>query len=379
MIAVRDKNMEDIDKFSEIKKCYYMNQHSIIYLMNCLNDNSIISENYIIGDCLIYLMEFLSIESHLKNTLLTLETESSFPKEVNGDRMKFETLLVSLMIYVIRHNTDGNIKLVANLKSIQNDGFLISFTIIAKNLWKESQEELVRVFIEKDLNSIYTCEYGIRLSNCSLILKYMNGTMDIISVNPNTLNIVLEIPFKNCISSNEIVEIKKPNFFKSIKINNYSTQWLKELDIKLKNTTTNILDSPLQLFNRHSNLNRELKQSKSIASQDLVKLEIMKRISKNEADLTNVKLKEEKIYGSPCQCPSRFIKDSYTNDGNLLGNNLANLRSNNNPIMRSSNRIPDNILNAINATYDEEAKIVENSKEENKNEEEINQKDCLYD
>jgi len=205
-----------------------MNEQSILFSKKCLNNNEPEYDNFNILDCLDSLMEVLSLESQLNSTLLILETEACFPKEVYSDRKIFELLIVSIITYLAKNCPNSDLRTKAKLKCPSATGFILSFEMIGKNISKASQEELNMILMKDYSTIIYSCHHEISVYNYSIMLELLNGSINIQSVDDSTIKIDMEIPFDSPIVSKE----PTPNFsiklFKRKKINEYTTQWLSE-------------------------------------------------------------------------------------------------------------------------------------------------------
>eukprot|EP00826_Nyctotherus_ovalis_P006724 TRINITY_DN1161_c0_g1_i6.p1 TRINITY_DN1161_c0_g1~~TRINITY_DN1161_c0_g1_i6.p1 ORF type:complete len:350 (+),score=104.08 TRINITY_DN1161_c0_g1_i6:1183-2232(+) len=286
--ALKTRDKDDIKEYLEVVKEYYMNEQSILFLNKCLNSIDFENENFSIVECLENTMEIFSIQAQLNNCLLTLETEACFPKEVCSDKKKFELLMAAFVIYFSKACSNSELKVTAKLKCPSPTGFVLSFSIFGSSMSKSSQEELNKIFVENDPTIIYSCQYGVRIYNCKIMLEQLNSTIDMQFLDSDSVRLCMEIPFDNPISSEEAVPVSAIRLFKRRKINEYTTQWLNEL-LPVENPPLLAMSSPAPGQLRRLDFSR-LQQSKMATNRSADKDKVIERLireqasSKSEAD-----------------------------------------------------------------------------------------------
>lgn len=287
-MALKTRDKYDIHEYLEVVKEFYMNEQSIFFLNKCLNNVEFENENFSILNSLENIIEVYSIQAHLNNCLLTLESEACFPKEVHSDKKKFELLMAAFVIYFAKACSNAELKVTAKLKCPSPTGFILSFSIFGNNMSKSSQEELKKIFVEDDPTIIYSCQYGVRIYNCKIMLEQLDSTIDVQVLGPDSIQLYMEIPFDNSISSEESAATPVIRLFRRRKINEYTTQWLNEL-LPVENPPLLAMSSPAPGQLRRLDLSR-LQQSKMANSRSADKDKVIERLireqasSKSEAD-----------------------------------------------------------------------------------------------
>ena len=278
---IKGKKEKDSKTLLNARNIYFLNEHSVLYAMQCLNDTKLETECYNIIDSLYYIMELLAVKSQSRKVSLVLGSEACFPKEVSGDRIKFEMLITGLLDYLIEHSSESEIKLSAKLKNPDAMGFLLSFEIIA------SKNEEINA---KSLEKIYACKdkkYTLDLSNCKAIINKLKGNAEFIDNDEsNSLKVYIELPFANRDSSKELMPIPRLNIYETEKMNEYTVRWLpkpvvvheiKQPDLVKLISSPSLKQSDRQIFK--SDVGKRI--SKLSPSEDLVKKGVMARL-KNE-------------------------------------------------------------------------------------------------
>lgn len=282
-IALKARGKEEVREYLEVVKEYYMNEHSILYLKNILNLTDLECENFSVLESLDSIMEVFSIESQLNNVLLTLETEPCFPKLVSGDKSLFEQLILSLIIYLAKNSSDSEMRVEAKLKCPSVAGFILSFGLETRKIQRQSQDELREIFMKDYRTTILSCQYGIRVHNCSLILSLLKGTIDVQTPDADSVRLSIEIPFDSPVAMKEESEYWSVKLLKRRKINEYTTQWLAELLPKAeKKAKVMAVSSPNPQLVRKLDLNRVNQQSNPLRSQNMDKKKLIDRLLREQ-------------------------------------------------------------------------------------------------
>ena len=288
---IKNKKDKDVRALLDAKETYYLNEHSVFYAMQCLNDIKMENEGYNIADNLGYLLELLSYKAHPHKVLLVLGREACFPKEVSGDKIKFEMLMMEILVYIIDHCTsEGEIKVFANMKCPDPMGFVLSFVISAAKNDDINPGTFDRIFTAKDGDKVFH-QYGLHMSNCRTLLHLLKGNIEVGENEKGGLRLCIEIPFANCDSSKEVPVVHKLGIYETERINEYTVRWLSKRIIvpepvessKIIDTSA-ILRSPAPRPMERLSLRKDPKttpgSNKSLLSQDLVKKEMIARLKK---------------------------------------------------------------------------------------------------
>eukprot|EP01022_Parablepharisma_sp_SALTPOND_P020418 TRINITY_DN3722_c1_g1_i1.p1 TRINITY_DN3722_c1_g1~~TRINITY_DN3722_c1_g1_i1.p1 ORF type:complete len:597 (+),score=72.17 TRINITY_DN3722_c1_g1_i1:1474-3264(+) len=259
--------------------------------MQSLNNMKLENESYNIKDTLGYLLELLSFKAHPHKILLVLGREACFPKEVTGDKVKFEMLMIEMLVYLIEHANEGEIKVLANMKCPDAMGFVLSFEILAKKNEHINRNELEKTFVAKEPPQKLYRTHGLHISNCRTLLQLLKGTIEIIDHDPSTVKLSIELPFANRDPSKEVASVPKLGIYETEKINEYTIRWLS----KRITLPSNVADSvrpieypaipmspaprPTERFSLR-NVKGTPGSRKTLISEDLVKKKMIERITK---------------------------------------------------------------------------------------------------
>jgi len=351
-----------------------MNEQSILFLKKCLNNNEPEYDNFNILDCLDSLMEVLSLESQLNNTLLTLETEACSLKDVSSDKKIFELLIISIITYLAKNCPNSDLRTKVKLKCPSATGFILSFEIIGKNISKASQEELNKILMKDDSTIIHSCHHEISVYNYRIMLELLNGSINTQSVDDSTIQVHMDIPFDSPIVSKEPVLNFSIKLFKRKKINEYTTQWLGEF------LSTN--DSPLLGISSPGQAKRfdfvrlqqpsKMSNSYQIDKQKLIdrlireqvenKSEASTLLGKQQGTITNIIFLESLLTNfTPDPTANELSRETVkTFDKNLSGNlesSTLNIKSNDILEQLKKRLIEENKSMVIDTTPEEDKKL----------------------
>ncbi len=288
--VIKGKKEKDIKALLNVRTAYYLNENSVLYAMQCLGEAKLETECHSVADSLAYLMELLSFKAHAKKLLLVMGTEACFPKEVLGDRTKFEMLMHSVLDYLIEHSGEGEMKLSAKMKSLdaQGSGLILSFEILSKKNEQINAKALERIFAHGEH------PFGkqpLDLCNCKSIINILRGNVEFSEPDEGTARVSFEFPFANRDPSKELVSVPRLNIFEVEKLNEYTMRWLARriiVEDKLDpaKIMPNIIRSPvLRPSERPSIIHNggATSSNRLIADQDLAKKEVIARLRKQNA------------------------------------------------------------------------------------------------
>ena len=234
--VTKNKKEKDIKALIEAKETYYLNENSVLYAMQCLNDVKMENENYSLRDTLGYLLELLSFKAHSNKLLFVLRTEACFPKEVSGDKNKFEMLMIRILLYLIEHVKEGDIKVFASMKCPDQMGFVLSFEITATKNSEINTEVLEKIFSSKDSADdekiLHT--YGLHILNCKTLLNILKGNVEISDQDQTKFKLCIELPFANSDTSKEVVVVHKLGLYETERLGEYAIRWLPKKAVRIE-------------------------------------------------------------------------------------------------------------------------------------------------
>lgn len=223
--VIKGKKDIDIKALIATKETQHINEHSIFYAMCCLNDIKPESEGFNISALFGYMLDLLSMRAHSRKIYLILKLEACFPKEVTGDRTKFEMLIAEIMLFLIDHAKEGEILISATLKAAEGSNFLLSFDITAGKT-PELTVENTKKMLDSDENSLNIFRiFGLHIANWKTVLEFLKGSIEVTDAENDNIKLSLDIPFSNCDSSQIVSLIPRLNIFEQEKINEYTTRW----------------------------------------------------------------------------------------------------------------------------------------------------------
>ncbi len=225
--VIKYKKDKDIKALLNSRTAYYLNEHSVLYAMQCLGEAKLEAECHSVADSLAYLIELWSFKAHTKNVLLVLGTEACFPKEVLGDRVKFEMLMQCMLDYLINHSAEGEIKFSAKMKSLDamGSGLILGFEILAKRNENVNVKSMEKIFGH---GAAPQGKLSLDQSNCKSLITILKGNVELTEHDEGTMRISFELPFANRDSSRELVSVPRLNIFEAERVNEYTTRWLNK-------------------------------------------------------------------------------------------------------------------------------------------------------
>eukprot|EP01022_Parablepharisma_sp_SALTPOND_P030575 TRINITY_DN766_c0_g1_i1.p2 TRINITY_DN766_c0_g1~~TRINITY_DN766_c0_g1_i1.p2 ORF type:complete len:805 (+),score=93.80 TRINITY_DN766_c0_g1_i1:687-3101(+) len=182
----------------ELRKTYYrgklmqfINERSLLFVQSKIEGFYSQKEGFDISQWLVYLMEVIFVYAEERHVDLKFITEASFPKEVVGEREKFEVLLVTLLNFFVDHCEDEEVVLTATMITTTENGFILSFDISCTG----RNEHINLSYLSKVLFTHQSNPDSAQYTLCKPLVDYMKGTIEVGSKeNPDTL-IHIELPF----------------------------------------------------------------------------------------------------------------------------------------------------------------------------------------
>ena len=271
--------------YYEAKQVHYRNVNSLMTTSNAFKEYQKEMESFDITKHLSYFLDFYSIPAYEKGITLTLKTDPCFPKEITGEKNKFEFILSSILTHLIANTSRGKeIILEARLKNPSEDGLLLSFEFccpISTSITPRLLDSAIGDTSPTDLISVpeFITKWGLAFVQCRPIIKWLKGDIEIVELSGNKAGIYLDIPFQNYNGSSQIEPKGAIGFFQTKKINQYTTQWTCPFESPHATMRsdevrkTSLIASPGLAHKKIAELNQAIN---SQANQDL-KAKILKR------------------------------------------------------------------------------------------------------
>eukprot|EP01022_Parablepharisma_sp_SALTPOND_P028477 TRINITY_DN71025_c0_g1_i1.p1 TRINITY_DN71025_c0_g1~~TRINITY_DN71025_c0_g1_i1.p1 ORF type:complete len:633 (+),score=59.43 TRINITY_DN71025_c0_g1_i1:4155-6053(+) len=212
-----------IQSLEEVKTLQYMNEHTMFSLIQMLGSPKPETTPFYIMDKIEYVMNLFNSKAVEKGVTLILSAEPCFPKEVNGDRFKFELILATMVEYLLKKTQNGEIKLYARMKYPFEGGFLLGFdfeVIPSKSLSVEDIRNLQALSsskLEYWKDSAYTINQSLH------IIKHLGGELEI--TDQPVIKITVELPFLGKESSQECVAENKIGVYRVERPGEFTKKW----------------------------------------------------------------------------------------------------------------------------------------------------------
>eukprot|EP01022_Parablepharisma_sp_SALTPOND_P012949 TRINITY_DN1686_c0_g1_i1.p3 TRINITY_DN1686_c0_g1~~TRINITY_DN1686_c0_g1_i1.p3 ORF type:complete len:371 (-),score=27.54 TRINITY_DN1686_c0_g1_i1:2356-3468(-) len=183
-------------------------------------------------DDLHYLLNLCSAKALPKGIHLTFAREAGFPKEMVGDKEKFDFVIFTILDHFIEHSNNTDIVLAGKTNSPTGSGLLLGFHIKGpKN--EHINSELLSITLGKTHISLneYIREkgplekYEMGLFQCNEILKLMSGTIRVGEPTSEEVEVGIELPFDTRESMQNAMEIPKLSIYQTEKVNEYTLRW----------------------------------------------------------------------------------------------------------------------------------------------------------
>lgn len=180
-------------------------------------------ESFNILQILAYTMELMNVKAEANKLHLILTQEASFPSDVTGDRVKFETIMTTVLDFLISCNENNEIKLLAKMKNPIDGGYLLCFEFEVEKSAKINQQSLQKLFTGEEIEG-----FPFEFRNCSSIAKALNGMIDMTETENGKVQLKIDLSFENRSLSKELFEPKKMSIYDVTKLNEYSLTWTKK-------------------------------------------------------------------------------------------------------------------------------------------------------
>ena len=182
-----ERKESEVDLLCEAKQIFYHNEHSLLATSMFLKEYQPEVENFNIADCLSIFMDLHYKQAISKGVQIVLNIEASFPKEVSGEKQKFEMVLSAIFSFLIENSEKGQeITLKANWKQHIEGGFKLSFELEYQANEYTSLESM-RSALGCELNTLETLrekknlleKYGFNLYQSASIIKWLGGKVEV--------------------------------------------------------------------------------------------------------------------------------------------------------------------------------------------------------
>jgi len=260
-------------------------------------------EGFDITQWLIYFMEINFVKSSQRKIGLKLNIEATFPKDVVGEKEKFEVILGTLLNYFIdKCEEDDEIVVGATMIHAFESGFNLAFEISCS-----TRNEFINTEYLNSMLINQNLPYSAYTAQCYLIMPMISWLGGTIEVGPreNSNSIIhIEIPFSSYDRSYMATEIPKIAY-RYVKLKEHTWKWMWN-ESKQKQSVAR--DEPETAI---------LKENSKKESEEQ-KIAYMKRAE----ELVKEKLQSKKQMGPPKSPNLRFIFNKINRERNLEMGNL---------------------------------------------------------
>lgn len=288
--------------FVESCNVYHSTSHSVIALSKRFKELRPEPKSFNITQLLKFIIELHVINALANNNSVELFIESSFPKEVTGEKAKFELVLDFIANHFTEHMKDNQLKIAAKLKSFGPQGFCLLFEFECRASGDLAQEKLAEVFITEDVDPN---RYETPLKNLQVkeLLSWLKARVRV-SQEDERVCLQTEVLFGTQDQSLELVKIPTIRMLPKEQVNNYVTRWSNDIsenadELKSPEAPSRILYSPQVDDAKAKELVQEkLKQLRQ--SEDEKKLKINQEFKL---------LKESSLLREDQKAPLTFVED----------------------------------------------------------------------
>ena len=223
------KNKEKrLKSLEEVKALHYMNEHTMFSLMKILGSLKSEAIPFNIIEKIEYVFHLLNSKAVQKDVTLVLMTEPCFPKEVNGDRLKFGLVLSVILDYLItRSSKETEIKLYAKVKDLFEGGFMLGFDFEMSKADDETLEDF-KTILTSPTTIIDQWKESIHpISQSTQIIKHLGGNVEIPEIDPQTpkAKILVEIPFCTKEFSQDCTPENKIGIYRYERCGEFTKKW----------------------------------------------------------------------------------------------------------------------------------------------------------
>ncbi len=276
--------------YYETKQIFYQNAHSLLVTNGYIEGFVREAESFNITEYLNYLMELHNIAARERGVVLTLKLEPCFPKEVAGERLKFELVLSAILVYLISQTEkEKEIVLEAKLKNPNEDGLLLAFEFSAPLSSRINTEHLglaMDTTLPSSMDPRKAAAMDFRLGQCRSIVRWLRGSIEVVPVSAQLFGVNVDVQFANCDNSGPIGRRKSLGLFETNMVNKYTRRWMEPVVIhkseekeenKLRPTVPNITAQLKDKILRAVKANRDRDKTKE-GLTGMVKDEIRTKI-----------------------------------------------------------------------------------------------------
>ncbi|MEN0038669.1 MAG: response regulator [Cellvibrio sp.] len=137
-----------------------------------------------IRNCIDEVLHILAPDAHEKNLELVNYVESSIPKNLLGDALRFKQVLSNLVSNAIKYSTTGNILIDVSIMQRQETQITLKVCVSDEGigLTREEQDQLFSPFNQADTSSTREHEgTGLGLAICKGLVERMHGEIGVVS------------------------------------------------------------------------------------------------------------------------------------------------------------------------------------------------------
>ena len=133
----------------------------------------LINTKFSLPDSLAEVYEMMNLKANIKALKLEISTEDKIPKEVIGDKLRLQQILINLVQNAITYTSEGKVQIFVNYDFF-NQKLDVQVKDTGIGIKPEDQDKVFKIF--KDQDSI-----GLGLSICKEIAQKYNGNITFFS------------------------------------------------------------------------------------------------------------------------------------------------------------------------------------------------------
>ncbi len=193
---------EDKKSLYRAKRMQYANERSMLFAEHRIEGYRDEKEGFDLQQLLMHVMELLFARALDNRVDLRLSIEPSFPKEVIGERNKFELMLATLLDYLVEYSVDEEVGLSAMMKNAIENGFNLCFDLDSTADNQNINLELITALMarpwEREL-----CPFVLSRS----IVEWIKGSIEVVHIEGKHVRLHIEVPFNAFDKSYALVTI----------------------------------------------------------------------------------------------------------------------------------------------------------------------------
>ncbi len=190
------------------------------------------SESFDIAEYLNYMMDVHNVLANERGVTLTLKLEPGFPREIAGERQKFEIVVSAVLTYLISQSErNKEVVLEAKLKNPNEDGLLLRFEFLAFLGGKTNLNQLAQTLdtvsetLPEDPGK-ETVPLDFALTESRWIVKWLKGNVEVVTLSGlSRFAINVDIQFGSYDNKSPLHRKKPLGLFETRKLSNYTTTW----------------------------------------------------------------------------------------------------------------------------------------------------------